>query len=177
MDLRPYRSDGRGPILEGYPRCGPDRKDDQMRIIDSLRRPGVSIEADRTVRDAAKLMEQAGVGALAVLDQGAVVGIVTDRDLVRRVLAPALDPAGRVDGVMTMPVETIDGQSDLHDAARAFRAKGVRRLVVTDRDQFAGMVSVDDLILDLAGDLSDLAQPVTAETLFAHHDAPLPARP
>lgn len=146
-----------------------------MRTIDAIRRPGISIEADRTVRDAAVLMESSGVGALVVCDDGSPVGIVTDRDLVRRAMAPALDPSARVDGVMTMPLETIDADVDLHDAVQSFRSKALRRLAVTDGDRFVGMITVDDLLIDLAGDLADLARPLTSETLFAHHDAPVPA--
>ncbi len=148
-----------------------------MRTIEAIRRTGISIDADRTVHDAAVLMESAGVGALAVLDADRLVGIVTDRDLVRRVLAPGLAPDARVDGVMTMPVESIDADTDLHDAARAFGAKGVRRLAVTDGGRFVGMLTVDDLLIDLADDLASLARPLTAETLFAHHDAPVPTTP
>lgn len=147
-----------------------------MRIIDATRRPGISIEADRTIHEAAVLMEQTGVGALAVLDAGQLVGIVTDRDLVRRAMAPALDVAARIDAVMTMPVETIDAGADLHDAVRAFDSRVVRRLVVVEDGQFVGMITIDDLIIDLAGDLAALAHPLTAEVMFAHHDAPVPVR-
>jgi len=41
--------------------------------------------------------------------------------------------------------------------------------------QFVGMITLDDLLIDLAADLGDLARPVTAEVLFAHHDSPVPA--
>lgn len=148
-----------------------------MRIIDAVRRPGISIEADRTIRDAAILMEQTGVGSLAVLDQGRLVGVVTDRDLVRRAMAPALDLVARVDAVMSMPVEAIDAGADFHEAVRAFRTRAVRRLAVTEHGQFVAMITIDDLIIDLAGDLTDLTRPLTAEVLFAHHDAPVPMRP
>jgi CBS domain-containing protein len=60
-----------------------------MRTIEGLRRSGVGIEANRTIHDAESMMEQTGVGVLAVLDGGRLVGIVTDRDLVRRGLARA----------------------------------------------------------------------------------------
>lgn len=146
-----------------------------MRTIDAVRRSGVAIEPDRTVHDAAVLMEQAGVGTLVVVDDGRPVGILTDRDLVRRVMARGLESSARVDGVMSSPVVTIDADADLHDAFACFRTHALRRLVVERDGKLAGVVTVDDLLIDIAADLADLAKPVTAETLFAHHDSPVPA--
>ncbi len=146
-----------------------------MRAIETTRRSGVAVTLDATVRHAASVMEQAGVGALAVLDGDHLAGIVTDRDLVRRVLARGLSPDARVDGVMSSPVITIDAGADLHDSFALFRSNAVRRLAVTDRGHFVGMITIDDLLIDLAGDLADLARPVTAEVLFAHRDNRVPA--
>lgn len=146
-----------------------------MRTIDGVRRSGVGIEPDRTVHEAAAIMEQSGVGALAVIDGERLVGVVTDRDLVRRAMARGLTPDARVDGVMTTPVVTIDADADLHAAFALFRSHAVRRLPVVRDDRFVGMITVDDLLVDLAADLSDLARPVAAEIRFAHHDSPLPA--
>lgn len=146
-----------------------------MRTMDAIRRSGVGIEPHRTVRDAAAVMEQSGVGALAIIDGDRLVGVVTDRDLVRRVLARGLALDARVDGVMSAPAITIDADADLHEAFALFRTHAVRRLAVVRGEQFAGIISVDDLLVDLAGDLADLARPITAEVLFGHRDSPVPA--
>ena len=146
-----------------------------MRTMDAIRRSGVGIEPHRTVHDAAAVMEQSGVGALAIIDGDRLVGVVTDRDLVRRVLARGLALDARIDGVMSAPVVTIDADADLHDAFALFRSHAVRRLAVMRGERFVGIISVDDLLVDLAGDLADLARPVTAEVLFAHRDSPVPA--
>lgn len=148
-----------------------------MRTIDTLRRSAVAVTPDQTVRYAAQLMEQAGVGSLAVVEGERLVGIVTDRDLVRRALARDLPADARVDGVMTAPVVTIDADADLHAAFALFRSNAVRRLAVVRGARFLGMITIDDLLIDLAADLTDLARPVTAEVLFGHHDSPVPATP
>ena len=58
-----------------------------MRTIEAIRRSGVAVEPGATIRDAAGVMEQAGVGAVVILEQDRPIGIVTDRDLVCRGLA------------------------------------------------------------------------------------------
>lgn len=149
-----------------------------MLVSQTLRRSAVAVAPDDTIRAAAGLMSAAGVGALAVVEGRRPVGIVTDRDLVRRAMASGMSLDARVDAAMSTPVHTISADADLHDAFAEFRQRAVRRLVVIDGGgDFAGMVSVDDLLIDLAADLHDLVQPVTAEVIFGHHDSPVPAVP
>ena len=146
-----------------------------MRSIETVRQLGVVIRPDQTIREAAQVMEQAGVGSLAVVDGDDLVGIVTDRDLVRRGLACDLASDARVDGLMASPVITIPADADLHEAFALFHTHAVRRLAVVQDGTFRGMITIDDLLIDLAADLSDLARPITAEVLFGHHDSSVPA--
>ncbi len=146
-----------------------------MRAVEGIRRSGIAIGPERTMREAAEIMERSGVGALAVVDGDHLVGIVTDRDLVRRGLARRLDPSARIDGLMSSPVVTIEASADLRTAHGIFRTNAVRRLAVTERGHFVGMLSVDDLLINLSADLADLMRPVTAETIIGHRDSPVPA--
>lgn len=146
-----------------------------MRAIEAIRRSGVAIGPDKTMREAAEVMESSGVGALAVVEGDHLVGIVTDRDLVRRGLARRLDPTARVDSLMSSPVVTIESDADLRTAYAVFRVNAVRRLAVTERGRFVGMLSIDDMLINLSADLADLVRPVTAETIIGHRDSPLPA--
>ncbi len=101
---------------------------------------------------------------------------VTDRDLVRRVIARRVPADARIDSAMSSPVVTIDADADLHDVFALFRTNAVRRVAVVRGEQFVGMMTVDDLLIGMAGALTDLARPVMAEVLFGgHHGAPLPA--
>ncbi len=146
-----------------------------MRVREGVRRNGVTIEAHETVHRAASLMEEAGVGSLVVSDNGAIVGIVTDRDLVRRAMARDLDPSARVDGVMSTPVISIDANEHLHAAHAMFAEHPVKRLVVTDGDEFVGVLSVDDLLINASALLADLVRPLTAETIFGQRETAVPA--
>ena len=148
-----------------------------MRRIEEIRRPGISIGPDKTIRDGAVLMEQSGIGSLVVVEHEGLVGIVTDRDLVRRGLAKGLPVDARIDGVMSSPVISIDVDADVATAFELLRTHKVRRLAVLLNQRFIGMISVDDLIVELAVDLRDLSGPVRSENLFPEHDGPVPAIP
>ncbi len=76
---------------------------------------------------------------------------------------------------MSSPVVTIEADADLRSAYAIFRSNAVRRLVVTERGRFAGVVAIDDLLINIAADLSDLVRPVTAEAIIGHRDSPVPA--
>src|SRR6478735_2507572 len=102
-------------------------------------------------------MEQAGVGALVVLDGNTVVGLVTDRDLVRRAMARGLPGDARIDAVMTSPVVTIDADADVREAFTMFGSHAVRRLPVVREGAFIGMFTIDDALVGMARDLGDLA--------------------
>ncbi len=148
-----------------------------MRTIDAVRRSGIGIRPEQTIREAAEIMEETGLGSLAVLDDSKLIGIVTDRDLVRRALARAMPLDGRVDAVMSSPVVTIHADTDLHEAFAMFRTHDFRRLAVVRDDQFVGMLTVDDLLVDLASDLVDLSRPISTEIHHAHHDSTYPDMP
>ena len=147
-----------------------------MKITDAVRRSTVAVEAGRSIVETAKVMEASTVGAVVVLDEAhRVVGIVTDRDIVRRAVASGVPLDGRIDSIMSTPVVTVDAAADLHSVCPLFRTHAVRRLPVVDSDRFIGMVTVDDLLMDLSADLADVVRPIAGETLFGHRDAAVPA--
>lgn len=146
-----------------------------MKTVEKLHRSGVAVSPDTTIQAAAALMEHAGVGSLAVVEGERLVGIVTDRDIVRRAVARSFPTDSRVDSVMTPDPVTVDVGADAHDVFELLRTHAVRRIPVVRGRSFVGMISSDDLLIELLADLGDLARPITAEALFAHRDAPVPA--
>ena len=148
-----------------------------MKPQDATRRTAITIEADQTIRAAAELMDHLGVGALAVTEEGHLVGVVTDRDLVRRGIARSVPAEARIDSMMSTPPVSIDAEADLHDAYGLFRTHGLRRLVVVHEGRPVGMITVDALLVDLTDELGALARPVTGQVVFGQHDAPVPATP
>src|SRR5262249_25020090 len=99
-----------------------------------------------TAQDAAGLMAQYDVGAIPIVDADAVVGLVTDRDLVLRVLATRDDPSAIPLGdVATTSIVTVTPDSRLSDARDLMQRHRVRRLLVMKADRLVGIVSLGDL--------------------------------
>jgi CBS domain-containing protein len=119
-----------------------------MKLKDIYRPDAVTVDIDDSLAAAARRMEQAQVGALAVLDEaGHLVGILTERDLVRAT-ARAAKPASVVVSAYASPrPETADIEEDSRDVARRMLDLGIRHLPVTAGDgQLVGMVSMRDLL-------------------------------
>jgi CBS domain-containing protein len=141
-----------------------------MQTIQRLHRSGVGVGPDRTIAHVAQVMEQSGIGFIAVVEDGLAIGVVTDRDIVRRAVAAGLETDARVDSIMSTPVLTLEAEADLAEAYSAFRRHAVRRLVVVDGTHFVGVVSLDDLLVDVATNLANLTAPLTAEIDAPHRD-------
>ena len=123
-----------------------------------------AIAPTTTIRECARKMEQLGVGALPVWEDGAPVGLVTDRDVCCRVVGAGKDPATTpAREIMTKAVASCFEDQDCKEAAHLMTNKGVRRLTVIDRNQMTvGMLSVDDLARsshDLAGEVLEAVAP------------------
>lgn len=119
------------------------------------------------VRDAAERMHQRSVGALVVIDESKrPIGIVTDRDLAIRVTAAGRDSSGTtVREVMTHPAKTIPRSADVDCALEMMRAGAFRRLpVVDERGQLAGIVTLDDILLQTSMRLGSASAILRAET-------------
>ena len=137
-----------------------------MRAIEAIRKRPAVIGADFSITEAARRMNEAVVGALVVMDGERPVGIVTDRDLVLRAVAHDLPGDARIDSVMSQDLVTLDANADLRDAFAIFRSHAIRRLPVVEDGRLVGLVSADDLLVDLAADLGDLVRPITGQVIF-----------
>jgi CBS domain-containing protein len=101
------------------------------------------------VRDVAKTMARVESGAVPVVDDGKVVGLVTDRDIVLRVVAEGRGLDTPVRDVMTEGVETCREDDNVADATGKMSSKQIRRLVVlSDTGRLAGILSLGDVAVD-----------------------------
>lgn len=108
----------------------------------------ISTSPQATVLEVCDLMVEEGVGAVVVLDEGRLVGILSERDIVRRVAAKRRDPAATaVSDVMTSPVRTVTDDVSTHAALEMMHKGGFRHLPLVDgAGQVLGMLSVRDLL-------------------------------
>ncbi|HEX6838330.1 MAG TPA: CBS domain-containing protein [Polyangia bacterium] len=119
-----------------------------MKVADLMSYQPVIADAYETVQSAAQHMRAHVVGALPVVDRGQLVGIVTDRDLALRVVAPGERPwETYVREVMSRAPATCRADEELDVAVGRMLARRERRLVVVDEgNAVRGMLSVDDLV-------------------------------
>lgn len=105
-----------------------------------------TVTPETSVVEAAKLMTSEDVGPLPVVEGGELVGIVTDRDLVVRVIAEGRDPASTVVGdVCSSKPVTVSPDDDVSHALTLLAKHQVRRLPVAEGDQIVGIVAQADL--------------------------------
>jgi CBS domain-containing protein len=104
-----------------------------------------SVEASATVKDAAELMDQKDIGNVLVVENGEVKGIVTDRDIVVRVVAKGEGPDSSVGDAATTDLETLSPDDSVEDAIKKMESGDVRRLPVVDDGKPVGIVSLGDL--------------------------------
>lgn len=121
-----------------------------------MTREVVTIEADKTAMEAARLMTEKERGCLVVIDQGKPVGVLTERDFVRRIVVNNLDPAQtRVSEFMSEPLIKVGPEVRINDAARLMVEQKVRRLPVVKGDQLLGIITAADYVRHLGRDFTD----------------------
>lgn len=105
------------------------------------------VGANETVREVASYMSERRIGAVAVLDGQRVAGIVSERDIMSKVVAKGLDPAKtKVSEVMSRELLVASPEDSYEDAARKMRQAGIRHLPVVEAGRLLGMISQRDLL-------------------------------
>ena len=122
-------------------------------------RDPVMVAPDAPCGQLSKLMRDRGIGSVVVVKDGFPVGVVTERDLVHRVLAEGRDPDKcDADQVCTKPVVGISIYADVDMAVDMMNEYGIRRLVVVDqKDKVVGILTTDDIAKNLRSMSEELA--------------------
>lgn len=130
-------------------------RDDPGLLVRAIMTPGVKCAApEDSLREAAKAMQAHGCGTLPVVENGRLVGIITDRDIVVRAVSRGIDPdEGYVREMMSTGVATCYEDETVTDAACRMSASKVRRLPVLNRAQrLIGLVSLSDIAVARGAD-------------------------
>jgi len=118
-----------------------------MKVRDIMNCPVQTIDMDESVVAAARKMKSHDVGVLPVMKNNRVIGMITDRDIVLRIVAEKEDPS-QVSVGTVMPVNSVccSDQTDIEEAARLMEIKQIHRLLVLDKTKaVCGILSVGDL--------------------------------
>ena len=119
-----------------------------QKVHDVMTADPLVLPAGASVADAALAMRESDVGCVLVEESGALLGIVTDRDLVVRGLARGVDPRRlRLADVCSREVVTVQPEDDAEEAIRKMRERAVRRVPVTKHGRPVGILSLGDLAL------------------------------
>ncbi len=115
--------------------------------VRQIMRSIISIDSKAKAKEAARLMVDKGIGSLIANRDGLPFGMITERDLMREIIAKGVDPSKvAVADIMSAPLSTVDASATVIDAARKMMEKKVRRLVVTEHDKIIGIVSQTDIV-------------------------------
>lgn len=128
------------------------------------------VRTGQTIVDVAKYMAEKNVGAVLVLDGERTVGIFSERDVLKRVLACGLDPAKiKVEEVMTRELVTADPAESYEDCLRKMKQLNIRHLPVVKSGQLQGLVSLRDLLIV---DLDEKDHELKMMTAYIHYVPP-----
>jgi CBS domain-containing protein len=120
------------------------------KVKDVMTKTVITVESNKTVTEAAALMAENDVGNLIVMEDNTPIGIVTERDFVRRVLAKDKNPKTRISEVMSTPLRVIDPDAPLKEAARKMVRKRIRRLPVIKDNKLVGIITAADFARHLS---------------------------
>jgi len=111
----------------------------------------ITIEPSKPVKRAAELMDKHDIGCLIVVEEGKPIGIITERDMLKRVLLQFRDPRiTRVSDIMSTPLMVSTPETDLREAVRLMNERRIKKLVIVEDNVLIGLLSITDVVRSLA---------------------------
>ena len=133
---------------------------------DIMTKSVISVDYTVTINDAAKMMEDAKVGAIIVTENNSPIGIITDRDFAVKVAAHAYSISDPVKKIMSSPLITVNGDESVMMVADLMYTRGIRKLPVIDNDKVIGMITATDLVNKLAVSTEEDIQKMYKESVI-----------
>jgi CBS domain-containing protein len=111
----------------------------------------ITIESSTPAKKAAELMDKHDIGCLIVVNEGKPIGIVTERDMLKRVLLQFKDPRiTRVSDIMSTPLMVSTPDTELREAVRLMNERRIKKLAVVEGEVLIGLLSITDVVRSLA---------------------------
>jgi CBS domain-containing protein len=121
------------------------------------------VRPDTLVKEVVATMNKFDMGSIVVVQSSRPVGIITERDILRRIVEPCLAPeALRAREVMTSPVITIRHTASINEAAKIMARRRIKRLLVMNNEKLVGILTFTDIVMhvpNMFGILEELVRP------------------
>lgn len=122
-----------------------------LKIQDIMTKEVVTLDGKTTVIEAVAIMDRREISCLVVVQEASAIGIVTERDVLRRVLLEAKDPATtKVFQIMSAPLVTGDPQMSIQDAIKLMTEKRIKKLPIMENGRLVGLITLTDLARSIA---------------------------
>lgn len=116
-------------------------------VRDIMVRNVKTVRTDDSAWDAVVKMNKFRIGSVIVTNNGRPVGIITERNILERIVEPRLDPSSvRAKDIMSAPLITVDLNAAVEEAAQIMARKGIKKLPVVDGGKVVGVVSTSDIV-------------------------------
>jgi len=117
-----------------------------LKVVDVMVREVITVDENSTVKEAVDIMNEFQIGSLIVLEKGKAIGIVTERDFLRRVIGEGKDAKNtRVGEIMTTPLVVVEPSADLEEAVKLMFQRKIKKLAVVDAKKLVGIVTLTDI--------------------------------
>jgi len=146
----------------------------RMLVRDVMSSPVITVDEEASANQVAELMDKHELGCIIVVNkEGKPIGIITERDLVTRVLAKNLKPdTVKAKEVMTSPLITIDPGETINEAAKKMSRLNIRRLGVVHKGELVGLISSKDILAVMPELIETIQEKALIESENVAHTIP-----
>jgi signal-transduction protein with cAMP-binding, CBS, and nucleotidyltransferase domain len=120
----------------------PQTETPKEKLGDFMTTPVKSVDVNATIQEAAGQMDAKNISALITTENGKHVGIVTERDFTRKVVAEGISPSDPVSKIMSTPLYTMDKNQHIFEAVEFMTDKNTRHITVTENDNVVGILTI-----------------------------------
>lgn len=118
-----------------------------FKISDIMTRNVVTIETGKTVQEAVEIMNKKEIGCIVVTKDGSPIGIVTERDVLNKIVVEGRDPEKtKIEEIMSSPLITGSPDMTLEDAAKLLVLRRVKKLPIVEKGKLVGIVTLFDIV-------------------------------
>lgn len=136
-------------------------------VRDAMKKNVITVESNDSIKEAAKKMSDAGIGSIIITKDKSAIGILTERDFVRRVYAKEVPLLSPVSEVMSKPLITIEPSETVWDLSELMKTKNIHKVAVVENDILVGIVTNTDIV-SMASLGSDSEMRRITDQIYSH---------